>query len=112
MPDLEKLQKLATEPALETWEGEVAEAFLTRSRAILSEAAQTLLQIAPEGDAAKISEALARAVEQLNVADVEGGGHFIYTIEREDLCEHLGYLGLAAGLTHAQLDVALSGRDW
>jgi hypothetical protein len=50
------------------------------------------------------------AVGALNVADE--AGPFIYTIEREDLCEHLGRLGMGCGLTDAQIDQGLAGRDW
>jgi hypothetical protein len=53
---------------------------------------------------------LKQAVESLNVADEPH--HFIMTIEREDLCEHLGKLGAACGLSDAQIDAGLSGRDW
>jgi hypothetical protein len=34
------------------------------------------------------------------------------SIEREDLCEHLGNLGAAAGLSDAEIDRGLSRRDW
>ena len=112
MTNLEKLRKLAIQPTLESWEGEVADEHLACCRAILREAAQALLSSAPQADDAKVSAAIAHAVEQLNIANAAGGEPFIYTIEREDLCDYLGQLGSAAGLKDEQIDAALAGRDW
>jgi len=69
-----------------------------------------MLELAPAQQPEELVSAIGRAVEQLNEADEPD--HFIMTIEREDLCDFLGQVGSAAGLSDAQIDRGLAGRDW
>jgi len=108
--NLDRLRKVVDAKALKSWEGEVAEAHLLRARQILDEAGRNMLELAANPQKEELVGVIDRAVRALNEADEPD--HFIMTIEREDLCEHLGNLGAAAGLSDAEIDRGLSGRDW
>jgi len=92
--------ELADRVFFESWEGEVEAKDLKQSRQILKGLHRALLKgRGPEA-------AIAEAVRAFNAID-----HFIFTIEREDICDALWLYGRAAGLADPQALVD-EHRDW
>jgi hypothetical protein len=94
------LEALAARTFFESWEGEVEAKDLRESRAIV----RTLHRALSRGADAEV--AITEAVEAFNAID-----HFIFTIEREDICDALWLHGRAAGLEDPQALVD-DHRDW
>ncbi|MEJ7729932.1 MAG: hypothetical protein WKG00_11995 [Polyangiaceae bacterium] len=100
----------AAEVRLESWEGHVAPERIAASRALLERAAKELAALGAKATAAQQKKVLQRCVEGLNELDA-AEGHFIQTLEAENLSEAID--ALAAGTKLKQrVDVADAWRDW
>lgn len=94
------LEELASRTFFESWKGNVESKDLKKSRAIL----KALHRALAKGDDAEA--ALQTAVVAFNTID-----HFIFTLEREDICDALWRYGRAAGIDDPQALVD-QHRDW
>jgi hypothetical protein len=104
------LATLRKERLLEDWQGTVPAALLRKCRAILRSAIDELIALGPRPKRAAAMKVLRACTEALNELD-EAEGHFIETIEREDLCDAIDRLAMSVGIETKE-SVADRWRDW
>jgi hypothetical protein len=106
------LAKLRRQPLFRSWEGSVPRPGVKASRQLFMDAIDSLAALGRKpnrGDAVPI---LRRLIEGFNDLD-ERHGHFIETMEREDICEQFYRLAHVAGVeTYGKSDLADKWRDW
>jgi hypothetical protein len=102
------LREIRVEKPFTDWSGYTSPANLRLARRIVRDLIDELIALEGAGDELAQLDAFRRAVVRFNAAD-NGDDPFIETVEREDICDLLGDIADAAGLT--DYDVT-SSRDW
>jgi hypothetical protein len=103
-------ESLRQEKMFAGWQGYVEPEKLRGSRKIMRQVIDALEALGPEPPEWAVLDVLRRCVERFNELDEETDG-FIYTIEREDICERLYDLIQLTGLEGLD-EVADRWRDW
>lgn len=106
---LDEIKRLRRQPILPAWERHVSEDKLDAVRQILRSAIDELVAAGRNLEPEIAEDILGQAVEHLNDLDQEEP--FIFTLEREDLCEWLTEVGHLAGLD-ADGEWIDEYRDW
>jgi hypothetical protein len=113
MTEHPSLSTLRDKNVFKSWEGFVDSRIIEESRRVYRETIESLLGLEDNASAAERIEILERYVERFNELD-RIHGYFIYTIEREDICEHFGQIADVLGLDGIREcdDLPNVGRDW
>jgi hypothetical protein len=113
MTDDPNLPTLRDKNTFESWEGFVDSRIIEESRRVYKDTIESLLGLEDNASAEERVRILERYVERFNELD-KIHGHFIYTIEREDICEYFGQIADILGLEGIREcdDLPNVARDW
>jgi len=113
MTDDPSLSTLRNKNTFESWEGFVDSRIIEESRRVYKDTIESLLGLENNASAEERLRILERYVERFNELD-KIHGHFIYTIEREDICEYFGQIADILGLGGVREcdDLPNVARDW
>jgi hypothetical protein len=113
MTDAPSLLTLRDKKPFESWEGFVDSRLIEESRRVYKDTIVALLGLEDNASAEERIRILERYVERFNELD-EIHDHFIYTIEREDICECFGQIADVLALEGIREcdDLPNVGRDW
>lgn len=106
---LDELKRFRRRPILPGWDRHIDENQLSAVREILRSALDEVIALGRRMELEMAEEILAQAIEQLNELNTEEP--FIFTIEREELCDWLYELGDIIGLESDEEWVD-EYRDW
>lgn len=109
MIDVSGIREYQDKKLFTSWESFVADSSLDATRAIFASLTETLLSLGDSPPVESLEAAFTECVVRLNELDAES--QFIYTIEREDICDELAELGEICGVAD-EVDEWMGERDW